>query len=202
MNSMNQENPIPEQNPESTLTRRERRLLRRQADAKNSATASRGKTLRGWGIGIVTLGVIVAGIWGLTRLPAVRQVGNILNSCVNHGGVSAMHDHTVLRVIVNGKERTTPKDIGIDGGCMRPLHTHDISGTIHIESPVRREFTLDQFFTVWKQPFSREQILDMKVDDTHEIIMSVNGTSIETFGETVLRDRETITIEYREKVKD
>lgn len=39
-----------------------------------------------------------------------------------------------------------------------PIHTHDDTGIIHIESPVKRDFTLADFFAVWNKPFSKDQI--------------------------------------------
>jgi hypothetical protein len=36
-----------------------------------------------------------------------------------------------------------------DHPCISPLHTHDNSGVIHIESPTETSFTLGQFFSEW-----------------------------------------------------
>src|SRR5262249_53559585 len=38
------------------------------------------------------------------------------------------------------------------------LHTHDETGVIHIESPEKRTFTLGNFFDIWKQPLSADQV--------------------------------------------
>ena len=41
-----------------------------------------------------------------------------------------------------------------DGSCFYWIHTHTEDGIIHIESPVRRTFTLGDFFAIWQQPLS------------------------------------------------
>ncbi|MBI4133610.1 hypothetical protein HY478_03275 [Candidatus Uhrbacteria bacterium] len=190
--------PPPSRPP---LTRRERRLLRKQEVVAAGGREHRLRAARQWGIGLGIVAILGVGVWGLTRIPQVREVGDVLNSCVNHGGVSAMHWHPVLRIVINGEPQDIPEGIGISGGCMRPIHTHDTSGKLHIESPVIREFTLGQFFTLWEKSFSREQILDARIDEIHEIVTNVNGVQVDTFENTALHDGQEIVIEYREKIQ-
>lgn len=109
------------------------------------------------------------------------------------------HIHPHLRIIVNGAEAAVPANIGVSVACLHPVHTHDTTGTIHVESPERRDFTLADFFAVWDKPFSKDQILDSKADATHEIIMTVNGKSNERFENLVLSDKDEIVIEYKKK---
>jgi hypothetical protein len=48
-----------------------------------------------------------------------------------------------------------PAGIGIDPAVgFAPLHTHDASGVIHVESPTVRTYTLGQFFAVWGVRFT------------------------------------------------
>ena len=72
-------------------------------------------------------------------LPALAQEG------------TALHIHQHLDLFVDGSRVTVPAAIGIDEnqGFISPLHTHDESGVIHVESPDVRTFTLGQFFAVW-----------------------------------------------------
>lgn len=72
-------------------------------------------------------------------LPALAQEG------------TALHIHQHLDLSVDGRRVTVPGGIGIDEsqGFISPLHTHDESGVIHVESPAVRTFTLGQFFAVW-----------------------------------------------------
>jgi len=73
------------------------------------------------------------------RLPALAQEG------------TALHIHQHLDLYVHGRRVTVPAGIGIQEaqGFISPLHTHDTSGVIHVESPDVRTFTLGQFFAVW-----------------------------------------------------
>ncbi|MGD6746043.1 hypothetical protein ACOKM3_29940 [Streptomyces sp. BH106] len=64
-----------------------------------------------------------------------------------------MHIHPHLTVYAGGRQVTVPADIGIDRSGRKPryspLHTHDTTGTVHVESAVWRDFTLGQFLTEW-----------------------------------------------------
>ena len=106
------------------------------------------------------------------------------------------HIHPILKIIVNGHEQTISANIGIQPACMNSLHTHDTTGVIHVESPERRDFTLADLFAVWKQTFTKDQILAFKVDDTHRIRVTVNGKEVDTYENTVLRDKDQIVISY------
>ena len=83
------------------------------------------------------------------------------------------HIHAHLTVFVGGTARSIPYGIGIThpelqntplgafvggGTCFYFLHTHASDGIIHIESPVKRTYTLGDFFDIWGQPLSRNQI--------------------------------------------
>lgn len=75
-----------------------------------------------------------------------------LNLCVQHTGVG-MHIHPHLKIFTKGEEVKIPANIGISGGCMRPIHTHDDSGTLHLEFPNVRDVALGDFFKIWEQQF-------------------------------------------------
>jgi hypothetical protein len=64
---------------------------------------------------------------------------------------TTLHIHEHLDVFVRGRRVTVPADIGIDpnGQFIAPIHTHDDSGLIHIESSVDRAYSLGQLFDVW-----------------------------------------------------
>jgi hypothetical protein len=76
----------------------------------------------------------------------------------------AFHDHAHLTVLVNGARRTVPAFIGIkpDGSCLYWLHSHTPDGVIHMESPEQRSFTLGNYFDVWGQPLSANQVGPVK----------------------------------------
>jgi hypothetical protein len=81
-----------------------------------------------------------------------------------------LHNHVNLNVTYNGQAITVPGHIGMvqigkaddpqlygdhsldkygmEG--MSPLHTHDNSGTVHVEANTKRDFTLGEFLDTWK----------------------------------------------------
>jgi hypothetical protein len=63
---------------------------------------------------------------------------------------TAVHIHQHLDLYVDGRKVLVPAGIGIDPAVgYAPLHTHDPSGVIHVESPTVRTYTLGEFFAVW-----------------------------------------------------
>lgn len=74
-------------------------------------------------------------------LPALRVEG------------TRLHTHEHLDVYLNGKHVAVPAGIGIgrEGGGVffSPLHTHDRTGILHVESTTPQPYTLGEFFRVW-----------------------------------------------------
>lgn len=66
---------------------------------------------------------------------------------------TALHIHQHLSVTVDGSPVVVPAEMGIDVAQQRisPIHTHDESGIIHVESPTVQTFTLGQVFDEWQQ---------------------------------------------------
>lgn len=101
-----------------------------------------------------------------------------------------IHLHPWLTITINGKNVTVPPGIGIQnpanvgtydnypvfgGGsnsCFEPVHTHDASGIIHIESPTNANYTLGEFFTEWSLAYQYAV-----VNGSHEPIV-FNNTDI------------------------
>jgi hypothetical protein len=67
------------------------------------------------------------------------------------------HVHAHLSLYINGHPVTAPAYIGIDNNnqCFYWLHTHDVTGVIHIEAPQPGTYTLGTFFRLWDQRFSQ-----------------------------------------------
>ena len=66
---------------------------------------------------------------------------------------TTMHEHANVQVFVNGERQPVPTNIGIVGSgsslAALSLHTHEASGTVHMESQTVHEFTLGDFLDVW-----------------------------------------------------
>lgn len=158
----------------------------------------RKKSSSGWWLlgGIIVV-VIVLFVLGRSN-NANATTREVALSCTTDM-FTQFHIHPHLTIAINGVRQEIPTGLGNVPGCMHPLHTHDSSGTIHVEAPEQRDFTLGDFFAVWGKTFSQDQILDAKTDATHTITETVNGTEVQTFESTVLRDSDQIVITYGSK---
>jgi hypothetical protein len=107
------------------------------------------------------------------------------------------HLHPHLTIIINGTSTPIPANIGIDFACERVIHTHDPSGTIHVEPNTPSTFTLKDFFSVWGVVFNQYRIGDFTTDADHEIVMTVNGNPSKEFENLILQDNQEIVIEYK-----
>jgi hypothetical protein len=68
---------------------------------------------------------------------------------------TAVHIHQHLDLFVDGHQVPVPALVGIDPSVgFAPLHTHDSSGVVHVESPTVRTYTLGDFFAVWGVRFT------------------------------------------------
>src|SRR6478735_2447013 len=104
---------------------------------------------------------------------AARNAG--LPMLSSEGNVEHIHVH--LDVLDDGQPVPVPANIGIDTvrGAISPLHTHDTSGVIHIESPVKRQFSLGQFFSEWGVSLSADNIGGLRATDGNSVRVFVNG---------------------------
>ena len=115
-----------------------------------------------------------------------------------------VHWHPNLSVTLNGSPYTVPANIGIDptlwkdhsldqyasGGGAAALHTHDTSGTIHVEvNTSHRDFTLHEFLAIWGQPSDGSSI------DGHPVTsLTVDGVQASPTGDVVLKDGQQIAM--------
>ena len=115
-------------------------------------------------------------------------------------GSVAVHIHPYVRIEIGGSNVTIPADIGITS-CLEPLHTHDASGIIHLESSdANTQYTLGDFFQIWKDTygtisidgashpivFNSTDILGFRADSTHKVVLLVDGKPSTDYGSLVL----------------
>ena len=94
-----------------------------------------------------------------------------------------------------------PAGIGIHPPeCIYWLHTHDISGIIHVESPDNRTFTLGEFFDIWNMKFNNTQLFEYKVGgaDNKTLSVYVNGTQImdKQYRDVPIHNHDVIAVIY------
>jgi hypothetical protein len=101
-------------------------------------------------------------------LPALAAEGTVL------------HIHQHLDIFIDGKQVPVPPEIGINDGAgfISPIHVHDDTGIIHVESPTVQTFTLGQFFDVWGVEFTGQSIGGYAADaqSGKKLQIFVNGT--------------------------
>lgn len=136
--------------------------------------------------------VIVVGIYvfALNQPKNVVSLPPYLDKCVV-SELPGYHSHPNLTIIVNGVIHPLTPNIGIAGSCLKPLHTHDSTGVIHIEPDENRTFTLGDFFLVWGNwandasiaAFNSTQILGYKAGPgtNHHLTMTVNNKTDTSF---------------------
>ena len=113
-----------------------------------------------------------------------------------------LHIHPQLSITSNGRSVTVPAQIGIDPslwkdhsldqygvGGLAPLHTHDTSGTIHVESNTQRDFTLHEFLAIWGQPSDGHAINGQQVNS-----LTVDGVPQAVTTDVVFRDLQKIVM--------
>lgn len=95
-------------------------------------------------------------------------------------GNETYHIHAVLRVFNQGQPVEVPQGIGIDqsSNFFASLHTHDSTGTIHMETDNPYPFTLGQFFTIWGVKLSKTQLGGLKNAGQNKVQTYVNGKPI------------------------
>lgn len=157
----------------------------------------------------------MAGIIGIIVF-IISMQSSAVNATARNSNVNMdpiiMHIHSKLSILVNGTSFNMPAQIGIDPSlwkdhsldecgmqsmpemnmsAMAPLHTHDNSGIVHVESTVDRNYTLGEFLNVWG--------LDL---NSKTVRMTTDGKPVADFKEHILRDGEQINLEVRYKVTD
>ncbi len=141
----------------------------------------------------VLIAIVVVAIVALPRSTNAVPLPGYLDKCVANVTV---HYHPQLFMNISGSPYVIPANIGITGGCNKPLHTHDTTGTIHVESDENRTYTLRDFFLIWGNTannptmavFNSTQIFSYKANNGngHTLLMTVNNQPNNEFQNLVL----------------
>ena len=123
----------------------------------------------------------------LIALPALTAEGN------------ALHTHQHLDLFINDGIAIIPANIGVNEveRFISPLHTHDETGIIHVESDEIRDFTLGQFFDVWGVRLTKECVGGYCARGGHSLKIYLNGKLLSGDPRAlVLRDQQEIALVY------
>jgi hypothetical protein len=113
---------------------------------------------------------------------------------VPFGTPLAMHIHPVLHMFIDGQPEIIPANVGVGPDSAFPLHTHDTTGTIHVESPVLRTFYLQDFFAIWNLYPQGSSVLN-QLGGARALTLTVNGVSTVGLSPVVLHDHDNIVIQ-------
>jgi hypothetical protein len=133
------------------------------------------------------------------QTPLVPATGEFALEEVHANPALVMHIHAQIEVQKAGQKVPVPAEIGIarelwhdhsldqfgpSKALLAPLHTHDGTGTIHIESVVNRDYTLGEFLSIWGM-------------DAGKVVKATSSEAgeIEDFQNHVLARNEKITLE-------
>jgi len=103
-----------------------------------------------------------------TKTRKQRILGDVKRKRRQRAIITAVIAAILIAVIVGGiyalilpkneQSILIPANVGFDSSCARPLHTHDISGTIHVETDVNQNYTIADFFLIWGKVFNSSGI--------------------------------------------
>ena len=193
------------ENSKQQFTKQEHYMLGEQEKKQEGSRMSRckitGKIFIFIGVIILVLfGAGIFAIFNFNKQSSPNQVGfDITKECVTHTTLG-MHIHPNLSIFINGEEQEIPANVGMYSSvCMRPVHTHDATGKIHVEWGTVKDFTLGEFFKVWNKSFTKDQIFNYHSNDINIVTMTVNGKYNEENENLVLKDNNKILIEYKRR---
>lgn len=109
------------------------------------------------------------------------------------------HIHAHLDIFVDSNTLNVPPLVGITDSYFYWLHTHDQSGIIHIESPIKRDFTIGQFLDIWNKKYGVKQIFNKPITDNKNLSVYVNGNLVENgtnFNGIVFHPHDEIVVAY------
>lgn len=166
----------------------------------------------------VLISIVGVGVYALSR--NAGNGGNFPFPCLAEN--TNLHVHPYLQIRINtGSSNTSvviPAAVGIldpqyttvagepyvsGGSCFEPMHTHDASGIIHIESAsTSTSYTLGNLFDVWRDTygtvnfagasrpvvFNQTDILGYVAGQGHVVKLLVDGQQSNQYGSLVLNN--------------
>lgn len=111
----------------------------------------------------------------------------------------ALHTHQHLDIFIDGQPVTVPADIGIgpNDSYISPIHTHDTSGFIHVESPNVQTYNLGQFFDIWGVRLTDTCLGGYCNDSAKTLSLYSNGKSVKNnFRNLTLAPHQEIVLSF------
>ena len=167
--------------------KREQKLLEQNKLQARRKAKKMTKTIL---ISVAAIGAIGGLIWyGATRPPLPE------NAIISRTG---LHWHSELSIEINGQKQDISAEIGL-GVVHNPVHTHDTTGTIHLEFSglvKKDDLKSGQFFKIWGKQFNTNCVFDFCSSDGKTVKMFVNGKENMEFENYEMKDKDKIEIKY------
>lgn len=158
-----------------------RQKLREEPGRVQRRTAGPPIRVRRWQV-VLVVAIVLGGV-GAYYLAQALSTPPVF-PCIGGEGGQLYHWHTDLEIFSGPALVTIPANIGLNIGCIQPLHTHDSSGRIHVESDVDRLYSLGDFYAVWRKPFGSP------------FLMHYNETEVTPSSDVILYNDATIQVHY------
>ncbi len=137
--------------------------------------------------GIIILVIVLIAVGNKQAKPVILSDNGTEIPCLPNGHQQvASHIHPSVTIFVDGINETIPANIGVTSTCMSEVHTHDASGTVHVETAqLGVEYTINDLFAVLGSDINREGLMH---------VITIEGE--EATNESIMRDNQSIVIEY------
>jgi len=143
--------------------------------------------------GMLTTQATAASPWPANTADFVTRANDI--HLPAEGG--ALHHHDLLQIYVHGESIPVPPDIGLTSSAGAPMHTHDATGVMHLESNQPFDFTLGDFFDVWGVLLTDRCIGGYCSNGSDQLRVYVNGKQVTTdITKIALTQHEDVVVTY------
>lgn len=146
------------------------------------------------GIAIATIVILAGGIFLLSKQTS-EEASVPQGQVISRQGI---HWHPKLTILIKDKKQEIPANLGL-GAVHQPIHTHDSSGTLHLEINglvTKDETKLGNFFQIWGKQFNSSCILDKCNGTAGTVKLLVNGQENKEFENYQMKDGDNIEIKY------
>lgn len=96
--------------------------------------------------------------------------------------------YVTVSINVDARPVELPANIGILEDCMRPIHTHDRSGLVHVVYDEAHDFTLGHILWYWGFEIQK-----------YDATVYVNGLEQEKYLDIVMRDGMSVIMDFKSK---
>lgn len=118
--------------------------------------------------------------------------------CIDYTKPILQDFHVTIAIQINGRSRQLDPTIGHDyGNCLHDIFTNDSSGVVYVQSNDNEQFSLGQFFDVWKKTFTPQQIFSFQTSSSHNIEVLVNNQRVEEYRNIILKPNQHILVIYK-----